>query len=57
MSVFRSDNSRRRSVTITKANFDLKTSMKVIEEGAIGLEVIMEQLEASDREKTCVIKR
>jgi hypothetical protein len=44
MSVFRSDNSRRRSVTITKANFDLKTSMKVIEEGAIGLEVIMEQL-------------
>jgi len=57
MSVFKSGNSRKRSVTITKAIFDLKTSMKVVEEGAIRLEAIMEQLEALDKEKTCAIKR
>jgi hypothetical protein len=34
MSISRSSNSRRRSVTITKANFYLITSMKVVEEGA-----------------------
>jgi hypothetical protein len=57
MSVFRSGNIRKRFVTITKAIFDLRTSMKVVEEGAIGLEAIMEQMEALDRGKTCAIKR
>jgi len=57
MLVFRSGNSRRRSVTITKEIFDLRTSMKVVEEGAIRLEAIMEQMEALDREIICAIKR
>jgi hypothetical protein len=56
MSVFRLGNSKRRSVTITKEIFDLRTSMKVIEEGAIGLEAIMEQMEALDREKHVPLK-
>jgi hypothetical protein len=56
MSTFRLGNSRRRFVTITKEIFDLRTSMKVVEEGAIGLEAIMEQMEVLGKEKHVPLK-
>jgi hypothetical protein len=43
-----------RSRVIAKTNFDLKNKMKIVEQRAIGLEVIVEQMEALDKEKVLI---
>ncbi len=52
--MIRSIGSKKRS--ITKAIYDLKTSVKVLEHRAIGLEIIVEYMEMLDRERVVAIK-
>jgi hypothetical protein len=56
MLVSRLGGSRRTSIIVAKAIFDLRTLMKVIEHKVIGLEMVMELIETLDKETIIAIK-
>jgi hypothetical protein len=47
----------KRSMAIAKTTFNFKTSMRVVKQKVIRLEVVVEQMEALDKGKVIVIKR